>query len=74
MLLRYEHPQFGPLKGVAQPLRFDGERCGQRHPPPMVGEHSVEILREAGCGEEQIDALLRQGVITRQGDLPLAAA
>ncbi len=66
MLLRYEHPHFGSLKGIAQPLRFDGERSAQRLPPPMVGEHSVEILREAGCGEEQIDALLRQGVVTRQ--------
>ncbi len=73
MLLQYEHAHFGPLKGIAQPLRFDGERCPQRQPPPMVGEHSAEILREAGCDDERIEALLSQGVITQQAGLPVAS-
>ncbi|WP_051236702.1 CaiB/BaiF CoA transferase family protein [Ottowia thiooxydans] len=73
MLLQYEHTHFGPMKGVAQPLRFDGERCPQRQPPPMVGEHSAEILREAGCDDKEIEALLSQGVITQQAGLSLAS-
>ena len=66
MLLDYEHALFGELKGVAQPLRFDGDRCAQRKPPPLAGEHSVEILREAGCDETQIQAMLSQGLVGRQ--------
>lgn len=65
MVLNYEHAHFGPLKGVAQPLRFDGERPGQRLAPPLCGEHTAEILREAGCSAEQIDAMLAKGVASR---------
>ncbi|SCK43486.1 Crotonobetainyl-CoA:carnitine CoA-transferase CaiB [Variovorax sp. HW608] len=62
MVLHYEHSHFGALKGVAQPLRFDGERLGQRQEPPRCGEHTVEVLREAGCSDDAISALLEQGV------------
>ena len=64
MLLHYTHPQFGPMKGVAQPLRFDGERCAQRLAPPLCGEHSVQILQELGYSSTQINALLGEGVIS----------
>ena len=56
----------GPLKGVAQPLRFDGERPGQRLAPPLCGEHTAEILREAGCSDEQIAAMLVRGIASQQ--------
>jgi crotonobetainyl-CoA:carnitine CoA-transferase CaiB-like acyl-CoA transferase len=32
-----------------------------RRLPPRLGEHSVEILREAGLGAAEIDALLTSG-------------
>jgi crotonobetainyl-CoA:carnitine CoA-transferase CaiB-like acyl-CoA transferase len=30
---------------------------------PEIGEHTVEVLREAGVGEAEIERLLRSGVI-----------
>jgi len=66
MVLRYEHHHFGPLKGVAQPLRFDGERCPQRLAPPLVGEHTAEVLREIGWSESDIQALLARGLAQQQ--------
>ena len=36
----------GPLRLVADPIRFDGARSAVRRPPPAVGEHTEEILRE----------------------------
>ena len=36
----------GPLRLVADPIRFDGARSSVRRPPPAVGEHTEEILRE----------------------------
>lgn len=64
MKFDYEHPVLGKLQGVAQPLRFDGERSKMRRPPPMHGEHSYEILKELGFSEEDIQALLPKPINT----------
>jgi crotonobetainyl-CoA:carnitine CoA-transferase CaiB-like acyl-CoA transferase len=63
MVASYEDPHFGTLNGIAQPLRLDGERGSQRHPPPQHGEHTVTIMREAGLDEDAIARLLADAVV-----------
>lgn len=63
MVFDYEHPQLGPLRGVAQPLRFDGERPSQRCPPPLHGQQGRALLHEAGYSPEQIQALVDAGAV-----------
>jgi crotonobetainyl-CoA:carnitine CoA-transferase CaiB-like acyl-CoA transferase len=46
MVTTVEDPARGPLRLVADPIRVDGERSAVRRPPPGVGEHTEEILRE----------------------------
>lgn len=67
MLSHYEDPHFGTVKCVAQPVRFDGERTGLHYPPPLHGEHSVAILREAGVDEAGIARLLSDAVVRAAG-------
>jgi crotonobetainyl-CoA:carnitine CoA-transferase CaiB-like acyl-CoA transferase len=70
MLLDYPDPHFGVLHGVAQPLRFDGERMAQRHHPPLLGEHTIEVLREAGVDDAAIAGLLERKIVQAYGTVP----
>jgi crotonobetainyl-CoA:carnitine CoA-transferase CaiB-like acyl-CoA transferase len=45
------------------PLSFDDERATFRSPPPAVGEHTEEILSDAGYSADEIAALEADGVI-----------
>jgi crotonobetainyl-CoA:carnitine CoA-transferase CaiB-like acyl-CoA transferase len=49
-----EHPTVGTLSLVASPL---GPR-GETTPPPLLGQHTREVLAEVGYDGEQLDALL----------------
>ena len=61
MKFDYVHPVLGKLQGIAQPLRFDGERSQLRRPPPLHGEHSCEILGELGYSAAEIEAFMQSG-------------
>jgi crotonobetainyl-CoA:carnitine CoA-transferase CaiB-like acyl-CoA transferase len=62
MFARTEHPTEGSIRVVRPPVRFGDADCGLRYPAPRLGEHSREVLREAGLGEREIDDLLARKV------------
>ena len=57
------HPTHPPLRLSAAPAQFDDELPGIRRPGPELGEHSREILAELGYAAEQIDVLVKDGVV-----------
>jgi crotonobetainyl-CoA:carnitine CoA-transferase CaiB-like acyl-CoA transferase len=57
-----EHSRIQDLTLAALPLSFDHERALHPSAPPDVGEHSAEVLREAGYTDGEIVALARDGV------------
>ena len=51
----------------ALPIEMHGERFAALRNPPRSGEHTVEVLQEAGYSEADIDALIAGGVAAREG-------
>ena len=49
---------FGPLRQMRTPITPRGDA---HRPPPRQGEHTREILREAGFADDAIDALVKTG-------------
>ena len=57
------HPELGDIELVAQPIKMSASEFSVRRPTPALGEHTREVLEEAGFPLEEIDALVRAGVI-----------
>ena len=51
------HPELGDIELVAQPVRMSDSDFAVRRPTPALGEHTREILVEAGYDEAAIEAL-----------------
>jgi crotonobetainyl-CoA:carnitine CoA-transferase CaiB-like acyl-CoA transferase len=53
----HEHPTEGTIRHYGLPMRFDATPGAIRRPAPRLGEHSAELLREAGCEADEIERL-----------------
>jgi crotonobetainyl-CoA:carnitine CoA-transferase CaiB-like acyl-CoA transferase len=63
-LKQTEHPTEGLIREIGLTNRFSGGNRQQFTPAPRLGEHSIEILREFGATEPEIqNALSHQAVI-----------
>lgn len=63
MVRTYEHPAAGAVELVMSPFRMNGTQTNHAKPPPMLGQHTDEILAELGFGDRARAELRRRGVI-----------
>jgi crotonobetainyl-CoA:carnitine CoA-transferase CaiB-like acyl-CoA transferase len=55
MLVKMSHPTIGDLSLVGSPLKMSETPVEYRLPPPLMGEHTQQVLRELGYGDERTE-------------------
>jgi crotonobetainyl-CoA:carnitine CoA-transferase CaiB-like acyl-CoA transferase len=63
VIVHEEHYEAGEIFEVGHALRFAKANSSQLRPAPVTGQHSVEILRELGRSEDEINALIRAKIV-----------
>ena len=58
-----EHPELGTYRTVNAPMRFKSADVRPRGPAPRVGEHTEQILREAGLSQPEMQTLFDNDII-----------
>ena len=64
----FDHPTEGRVRASSPPAGFSRSPASIRRLAPRLGEHSEEILAEAGYGRERIEAMLAAGETRRPAD------
>ena len=64
LLLDLDHPRAGRGRYVGSPLAISGADRGSRRPPPLLGQHTAEVLGEwLGLTPAEVGELRRGGVV-----------
>lgn len=64
MIVKWEHPKAGTVRGVGIAVKFQDTPGAIRRHAPLLGEHTVELLREfGGYNDDEIRELQEQGAI-----------
>ena len=63
MLLEMHHPTLGAIKQTGLPIKFSLTPGGLDRPPPLLGEHNGQILKDLGYSDAQIAEMAEKSVI-----------
>lgn len=63
LLADLEHPVLGPLRLVGPPFELHRTPAAVRTPPPLLGEHTDQVLAELGFAPAEVAALRAEGAV-----------
>jgi crotonobetainyl-CoA:carnitine CoA-transferase CaiB-like acyl-CoA transferase len=63
MLFELDHPAGTKLPQVGSPMRFTESPLKHKVPPPLLGQHNLEILHDLDITDEEIEQLRRNGIV-----------
>src|SRR5438309_10695609 len=63
MIVEVDHPTLGRLKTLGSPIKLSATPPDVRRRAPLLGEHTDEVLSQAGYSEREIAALHRSGAV-----------
>jgi alpha-methylacyl-CoA racemase len=61
MVVEVEQPQIGPVRLLGNPIKLSRTPGDPTRPAPAFGEHTEEVLREAGYSEQEVAAMIESG-------------
>ncbi|MGE5409226.1 MAG: CaiB/BaiF CoA transferase family protein [Syntrophothermus sp.] len=61
MVVELEQPAIGPIRQLGVPVKLSRTPGDPSRPAPAFGEHTEEVLRDAGYSAEQVAAMLESG-------------
>lgn len=73
LVTKVDHPLVGSQGTLAPAVLFSETPLTVRRPAPILGQHTRDVLREIGCGPNDIDRLLEAGIVRtapREDDRP----
>jgi crotonobetainyl-CoA:carnitine CoA-transferase CaiB-like acyl-CoA transferase len=71
--VEYEHPVYGHLEQLGAPFSFGDLEVAADRPPPVLGQHTAEVLSEIGIPNGTVQDLASLGLIVGSG-LPMTTA
>jgi crotonobetainyl-CoA:carnitine CoA-transferase CaiB-like acyl-CoA transferase len=63
MVVETEHPTLGRLKTLGSPIKMSATPPDVSRRAPLLGEHTDEVLAEAGFGSREIEVLRQSGAV-----------
>jgi crotonobetainyl-CoA:carnitine CoA-transferase CaiB-like acyl-CoA transferase len=57
MIVELKHPALGKALSIGNPIKFSETPVNYRFPPPLLGEHTSEVLFALGYSEEEVRAM-----------------
>ena len=67
MVPELDHPKAGRMRTIGLPVKFSATPGGVNRAAPLLGQHTREVLAEAGFGEVEIDAMIASGAAIQAG-------
>jgi alpha-methylacyl-CoA racemase len=63
MVVELDQPHMGPVRQLGVPVKLGRTPGKVEEPAPALGEHTKEVLAEAGYGDDEIEALMEEGAV-----------
>jgi crotonobetainyl-CoA:carnitine CoA-transferase CaiB-like acyl-CoA transferase len=63
MVVELDQPGAGPVRQLGPPIKLSRTPASVREPGPALGEHTHDVLREAGYSDEEVAALEQAGAV-----------
>ena len=67
MVVEFEQPGIGKVEQLGNPVKLSRTPAGPPRAAPAIGEHTEEVLAEAGMSEAEIAALIESGAAAGRG-------